>query len=129
MGRGVTSNSFVNKATPAGSQGSQDHRRPTTRGQGDGGRSVSCPRGCRRRLVCSCHVRRAICPPCQCQVFHHQWHLKEPSLSREVSQRPPTVIPHYWQQNSAARGGRRTLSMCSGSTTNTMLPPLRRWSG
>ena len=87
------------------------------------------PGRCRRRQVCSCHVRRAICPPGQHQVFHHQQHLKEPHLSREVGQRPPTVIPHDWQQNSTARGGRRTLSMCSGSTTNTTLPPLGRQSG
>ena len=87
------------------------------------------PGGCRRWLVCSHHIRRAICPPGQCQVFHHQQHLKEPCLSREVSQRPPTTIPCNWWQKSAAWGGRRTLSMCSGSTTNTMLPPLGRQSG
>ena len=127
-GRGVTFNPSTDKTAPAGSPGSQDHGRSTTRGRGDGGQSISCPRGCRRRLVCSCHVRRVICPPGQHQVFHHQWHLKEPLLSREVSQRPPTMIPHDWQQNSAARGGRRTLSMCSESTTNTMLPPLGRQS-
>ena len=44
-GRGVTSNSCIDKATPTGGQGSQDHGRPTTRGQADGGRSVSHPRG------------------------------------------------------------------------------------
>ena len=87
------------------------------------------PGGCRRRLVCSCHARRAICPLHRCQVFHHQRHLKEPSLSMEVGQGPPSAIPHDWQQNFAVQGGRRTLSMCSGSTTNTMLPPLRRWNG
>ena len=117
------------KTAPASSPSSQDCRRPTTRGWGDSGRSVSCPRGYRRRLVCSHCVRRAICPPDQRQVFHHQWHLKEPCLSRVVGKGPPSMIPHDWQQNFAARGGRRTLSMCSGSTTNTMLPPLRRRSG
>ena len=81
---------------------------------------------CRRRRVCSRHIRRAICPPGQCQVFHHQWHLKEPSLSREVSQGLPSVIPHDWWQNFTALVGRRTWSMCSGSTTNSTLPPLRR---
>ena len=99
----------------------------------EGGETVAdpsvAPGGCRRRRVCSHHIRRAIYPLGQCQVFHHQRHLKEPRLSREVGQRPPTAIPHDWRQNSAARGGRRTLSMCSGSTTNTMLPPLRRQSG
>ena len=87
------------------------------------------PGQCRRRQVCSHCIRRAICPLGQCQVFHHQRHLKEPILSREVDQRPPTMIPHYWWQNFTVQGGRRTLSMSSGSTTNTMLSPLRRQSG
>ena len=99
----------------------------------EGGETVAdlsvTPGGCRRRQMCSCHIRRAICPPGQHQVFHHQWHLKEPHLSREVGQIPPTTILCDWWQNFAAQGGRRTLSMCSGSTTNTTLPPLRRWSG
>ena len=101
--------------------------------QQEGGEMVAdpsvTPGGCRRRQVCSHHIRRVICPPGQCQVFHHQQHLKEPCLSREVGQRPPTAIPHDWWQNSTAWGGRRTLSRCSGSTTNTTLPPLGRWSG
>ena len=84
---------------------------------------------CRRRRVGSHHVRRAICPPGQCQVFHHQWHLKGHSLSEEVGLRPPTMIPLNWRQNFAALDGKRTLSMCSGSNTNTTLPPLRRQSG
>ena len=87
------------------------------------------PEGCRRRLVCSCCVRRAIFPPGQCQVFHHQQHLKEPQLSRKVGQRHPTAIPCNQQQNFTAWGGRRTLSMSSESTTNTTLPPLRWQSG
>ena len=84
------------------------------------------PEARRGRRVCSHHVRRAICPPGQCQVFHHQWHLKEPSLSMEVGQDPPSTILHNWQQDFAAVVGRRTWSMCSGSITNTMLPPLSR---
>ena len=44
-GRGVTSNPSIDKTTPAGGTSSQDCRRPTTRGQGDGGQSVSHPRG------------------------------------------------------------------------------------
>ena len=79
--------------------------------------------------VHSCHVRRAICPPGQCQVFHHQRHLKEPSLSMEVSQGLPSMIPCDWWQNFAGMVGRRTWSMCSGSTTNSTLPPLRRQNG
>ena len=77
----------------------------------------------------SCHVRRVICPLGQCQVFHHQRHLKEPSLSGEVSQGLPSVIPCDWRQNFTVVVGRRTWSICSGSTTNSMLPPLRRQNG
>ena len=128
-GRGVTFDPSTEKTAPASSPSSQHHGRPTTRGWGDSGRSVSHPRGYRRRLVCSHHVRRTICPPGQHQVFHHQRHLKEPRLSMEVGQGPPSTIPCDWQQNFAVWGGRRTLSICSGSTTNTMLPPLRRRSG
>ena len=87
------------------------------------------PEVCRGRRVHSRCIRRAICPPGQCQVFHHQQHLKEPSLSMEVGQGPPFVIPYDWWQNFAAVVGRRTWSMCSGSITNTTLPPLRRRNG
>ena len=45
MGRGVASDPSADKTAPTGSTSSQDRGRPTTRGQGDGGRSVSCPRG------------------------------------------------------------------------------------
>ena len=100
--RGVTFDPSADKTAPASGPSSQDHGRPTTRGCGDSCQSVSHPRGCRRRRVCSHCVRRVICPPGQCQVFHHQWHLKEPHLSREVSQRPPNAISHDWWQNSAA---------------------------
>ena len=44
-GRGVTSNPSADKTAPMGSASSQDHGRPTTRGRGDGGRSISHPRG------------------------------------------------------------------------------------
>ena len=87
------------------------------------------PGGCRRRQVCSHCVRRVISPLGQCQVFHHQQHLKEPRLSREVGQGPPTTISHSWLPGTTVQDGRRTLSMCSGSTTNITLPPLRRWNG
>ena len=35
----------ADKTAPVGGASSQDHGRPTTRGQGDGGRSISHPRG------------------------------------------------------------------------------------
>ena len=44
-GRGVASDPSTDKTAPVGSPSSQDHGRPTTRGRGDGGQSVSCPRG------------------------------------------------------------------------------------
>ena len=57
--RGVASDPSTDKTAPAGSASSQDCGRPTTRGWGDGGQSVSHPRGggCRRRL--------SVQPPCQ----------------------------------------------------------------
>ena len=84
---------------------------------------------CRRRRVHSRHIRRAVCHLGQCQVFHHQRHLKEPSLSGEVGQGLPSLIPRDWQQNFAAVVGRRTWSMCSGSITSSTLPPSRRRNG
>ena len=44
-GRGVASDPSADKTAPRGGTSSQDHGRPTTRGQGDGGRSITCPRG------------------------------------------------------------------------------------
>ena len=87
------------------------------------------PEVCRGRQVHSRHIRRAICPPGQRQVFHHQQHLKEPSFSMEVGQGLPSVIPCDWWQDFSVLGGRRTWSMCFGSITNTTLPPLRRQNG
>ena len=48
--RGVASNPSANKTAPTGGPSSQNHRRPTTRGRGDGGRSVSCPRGVQEKV-------------------------------------------------------------------------------
>ena len=45
MGRGVTSDSCINKTAPAGGQSSEDHGRQRTRGWGDGGRFASHSRG------------------------------------------------------------------------------------
>ena len=56
-GRGVTSDTPTDKTTPVGSAGSQDHRRPYTRGWGGSGRSVSHPRGMQERA--------SVQPPCQ----------------------------------------------------------------
>ena len=43
--RGVASDPSADKTAPVGSPSSQDHERPTTRGWGDDGQSISCPRG------------------------------------------------------------------------------------
>ena len=44
-GRGVAFDPSTEKTASTSSPSSQDHGRPTTRGSGDSGRSVSCPRG------------------------------------------------------------------------------------
>ena len=70
--------------------------------------------------VHSHHVRRVICPPGQCLVpHHHHQHLKEPSLSGEVRQGPPSEILHGWQQTFVAVDGGRTWSISSRFTINT----------
>ena len=84
------------------------------------------------RLVHSRHIRRAICPPGRCPVSHHRHHHqhpKEPSLSGEVRQGPPSVIPHGWRQTFVAVDGGRTWSISSGSTTDTASTTLRRQIG
>ena len=49
-GRGVASDPSADKTTPTGGTSSQDHGRPTTRGRGDGGRSISHPRGMQEKV-------------------------------------------------------------------------------
>ena len=97
MGRGVTSDPPQIKPPL---WAAQVHRtvEDLTREGGEAAADLSVtPEVCRRRQVCSHHVRRAICPPGQCPVFHHHQHLKEPSLSGEVGQGPPSAIPCGWQ--------------------------------
>ena len=128
-GRGVASNPSTDKTAPTGGASSQDCRRPTTTGQGDGGRSISHPRGIQGNAKVQLPHQEGNMPSRSMPGIPPQRYLKGHSLSGEVGLRPPTVIPLDWQQNFAVLGGRRTLSMCSGSTTNTTLPPLRRQSG
>ena len=128
-GRGVTFDPSTEKTTPTSSPSSQNHRRPTTRGWGDSGRSVSCPRGVQEKA--------SVQPPCQeGDLLSGSMPGVPPPAAPERTPpqqggQPRTSLhdPHDWWQNFAMRGGRRTLSMCSGSTTNTTLPPLRRQSG
>ena len=56
-GRGVASDPSSDKTAPVGGPSSQDCGRPTTRGRGDGGRSVSHPRGMQEKA--------SVQPPCQ----------------------------------------------------------------
>ena len=86
------------------------------------------PGGCQRRRVCSRLIRRVISPPGQHKMFQPR-HLKVPHLGRVVSQGLCPMILHNWPPNSIARGGRRTLSMCSGSTISITPPPLGRQNG
>ena len=55
--KGVASNPSTDKTTPAGGTSSQDHGRPTTREWGDGGTSISHPRGVQGKA--------SVQPPCQ----------------------------------------------------------------
>ena len=80
--------------------------------------------------VRSRHIRRVVCPPGRCLVpHHHHQHLKEPSLSGEVRQGPPSVIPHGWQQTFIAVDGGRTWSISSRSTINTVSTTLQSRTG
>ena len=74
-GRGVASNPSADKTAPAGSPSSQDRRRPTTRGRGDGGRSISHPRGVQEKA--------------SVQLPHQEGDL----LSRSMSSVPPPAAP------------------------------------
>ena len=56
-GRGVTSDPSADKTAPMGSASLQDRRRPTTRGWGDGGQSISHPRGMQEKASAQ--------PPCR----------------------------------------------------------------
>ena len=100
------------------------------RGLGSGEARVDLPAalGCKKRQGGSRLIRRVISPPGQHQMFPQPQHLREPCLSRVVSQGPYPVIPHGWPPNTIVRDGRRTLSMCSRSTTSITLPPIRRQS-
>ena len=55
--------------------------------------------------------------------------LKEPSLSGEVRQGLPSVIPHGWQQTFVAVDGGRTWSISSRSTINTVSTTLQSRTG
>ena len=122
-GRGVAFDPSTEKAAPTSSPSSQDHGRPTTRGRGDGGRSISRPGGVQEEA--------SVQPP------HQEGDLPSgstPSVPPPAAPegappqhggRPRSSLrdPARLVQNFAVRGGRRTWSMCSGSITNTTLPP------
>ena len=128
-GRGVTFDSSVDKTSPTGGQSLEDCGRQRTRG----GETVAdlpvTPGECKRRQVCSRLIRRMISPPGQPKTFPQPQHLKVPRLSRAVRQGLCPMIPHDWPPNTVVWDGKRTLSMCSRSTTSTTPPPIRRKSG
>ena len=118
-GRGVASDPPTDKTTPVGGTSSQDHRRSNTRGWGGSSRSVSHPRGVQEVSVQ---------PSCQeGDLPSGSTPSVPPPAAPEGT--PPSAILCDWQQNFTAVVGRRTWSICSGSTTNSMLPPLRRQNG
>ena len=90
-GRGVASDPSTDKTAPVGSPSSQDHGRPTTRGRGDGGRSVSHPRGVQEKA--------SVQPP----------HQEGDLLSRSMPSVPPPVAP---EMTPPQQGGRPKTSHC-----------------
>ena len=128
-GRGVIADTPADKTTPVGGT-TQDHGRPTARGQRHGSRSVSHPRG--------------VPGMASAQPLHQEGDL--PSRSTPSAPPPPPapertqpqqggqtrfapMIPHGWWQTFAAVDGGRTWSISSGSTTNTASTTLQRQTG
>ena len=110
--RGVTSNPSTDKTVPMGSPSSQDPGRPTTRGWGDGGRSVSHPRGVKERVSVQLPCQDGDLPSGSMPSVPPPAAPERTPPQQGVSQRPPTMIPCNWRQNFTVQGGRRTLSMC-----------------
>ena len=88
-GRGVASDPSTDKTAPTGGPSSQDRGRPTTRGWGDGGPSVSHPRGVQ--------VKASVQPPCQ----EGDW------PSRSMPSVPPLAAP---ERTLPQRGGQPKTS-------------------
>ena len=74
-GRGVTFEPSADKTAPTGGPSSQDCGRPTTRGQGDSGQSVSHPRGVQEKM--------------SMQLSHQEGDLP----SRSTPSAPPPMAP------------------------------------
>ena len=127
--RGVTFDSSIDKTPPTGGQSLEDCGRQRTRGRETVANLPVAPGECKRRRVCSHLIRRAISPPGQHQTFPQPQHLKVPCLSWAVGQGLCPMILHDWPPDIVVRDGKRTLSMCSRSTTGITPPPIRRKSG
>ena len=74
-----------------GGPSSQDHGKPTTRGRGDGGRSVSCPRGVQEKV--------SVQPP----------HQEEDLPSGSMPSVPPPAAP---ERSPPQQGGQPKTSYC-----------------
>ena len=128
-GRGVTFDSSIDKTPPSVVKA---QRTMGDRGLG-GGEMVAdlpvTPGECKRRQLSRHLIRWVISPLGQHQTFPQPQHLKVPRLSWAVRHGLCPVIPHDWPPNTIARDGKRTLNMCSRSTTSITPPPIRRQSG
>ena len=89
IGRGAASDTSAGKTAPAGGPSSQDHRRPTTRGRGDGSQSVSRLKGVQEKA--------SVQPP------HQEGDLPSGSTPSV----PPPVAP---ERTPPQRGGRPKTS-------------------
>ena len=90
-GRGVAFDPSAEKTAPASGPSSQDHGRPTTRGWGDSGRSISHPRGVQEKV--------SVQPP------HQEGDLPSGSMPSV----PPPAAPERTQPQ---QGGQPKTSHC-----------------
>ena len=113
-GRGVTVDSPSDRAAPTASQTTQDCGRQQTSG---GVTEASRP------VTPGVHEG-------QHQMYPQLPPRKSLRLNEAALQRPQALTLHCLWQNSAAVGGRKTLSMCSRSTISTTYkPPTGRLNG
>ena len=126
-GRGVAADTPTNKTTPVGDI--PDRGRPSTRGWGGGGRSISHPRGVLGKTSAQ--------PPCQEGDLPSELtpSVPPPPAPQRTQPRwggrPRSALcdPAWLAQTFIAVDGGRTWSISSGSTTDTVLTPLQSRNG